>query len=282
MSPDGKSQQNPTIAYLLTGALAIVALAACAASFLHPELFAGDNLALTGCARGTALVIMLVAVPAMLISMYLSARGSLRAQMIWAGSVLYILYNSFYFAFSASFNRLFLIYVLMLSLALWSFVAILGQMSVGAIARAFNLKKPLRIAAILFLLLPILIFIPLDVIPHIEGMMTGVRPIGIANTQLPTNHISVIDLAFWTPLFALAAVWLWQRKEWGYALAGTMLTFYTIELFGIGIDQYFGGMADPTSPLADASAMPMFVILSLVWLASLVLYLRNLRQKKSA
>ena len=96
---------NPALPYWLSGLLAVVTLIASAAGFFITDLFQRDNAALGGCARGTALVILVVALPTLIISMVLAARGSLRARVIWLGILAYIIYNSVYFTFSATFNR---------------------------------------------------------------------------------------------------------------------------------------------------------------------------------
>jgi hypothetical protein len=72
-----------------------------------------------GNARGTTVVILTVAIPTLLISLFLAARGSLRAQLVRMGALFYLLYNAVFFAFDAAFNPLFLLYTATLSLAVW-------------------------------------------------------------------------------------------------------------------------------------------------------------------
>lgn len=80
---------------------------------------------MNGSARGTALVVLLIAVPSLAVAMWFAARGSARAQIVWLGAVGYILYNSVLFLFMSPFNNLFLLYVAMMSLAIWSSVMVI-------------------------------------------------------------------------------------------------------------------------------------------------------------
>ena len=264
---------NARVDYILSCILAAVAAFTSAAAFSITDLFQRDNTALAGCARGTALVILVVAVPVLVAAMLFARQGSVRARLVWLGMVIYILYNAGYFAFSASFNRLFLAFIAMLALAFWSLLALLVRWPAQTVKEAFGSRTPVRFTAAVCLF-PVLIFAITDLRESLIATIINTLPPTIVNTQLPTNHFHVMDLAFLVPAFVLAAVWLWQRRSWGYTLAGSLLAYYTVELLGIGVDQWYGGRADPTSPLADAGAMPVFVGMAVVMLAIVVLYLR--------
>ncbi len=75
---------------------------------------------------------------------------------------------------------------------------------------------------------------------------------------------------------AVAAVWLWRRRPWGYLVVGSMLTMWVIESLGVAVDQWFGHAADPSSTVASAAIVPVFGVLTLVGLIPLYFYFRNL------
>jgi hypothetical protein len=84
-----------------------------------------------------------------------------------------------------------------------------------------------------------------------------------------------MDLAFGFPITILAAVWLWQRRPWGYALAGMFLVYGAIELISVTTDQTFGHLSDPAQPTA---MVPVFAMLTVIALIPLVMFLRALHQ----
>ncbi len=94
-----------------------------------------------------------------------------------------------------------------------------------------------------------------------------------------TSPVHVLDLGFTLPLGIFAAIWLWQRKGWGYVLAGLLLVMLTIETASIAVDQYFGHIHDPSASL---DAVPLFVGLTVIGLIVSVAYLYFLRTKPNS
>src|SRR5437764_2261503 len=82
------SPRRAPLPFRLSGALAVVAAVASAVGVFHSDIFR-DPAWTAGNAQGTALVILAVAVPTVVISMVLTARGSLRAQIVWLGGLSY-------------------------------------------------------------------------------------------------------------------------------------------------------------------------------------------------
>jgi hypothetical protein len=69
------------------------------------------------CLVGQDLVALAAFVPLLLASMWLTAHGSTRGLLLWAGSLLWAAY-SYYFYIVGGFNALFLIYIAMISTSL--------------------------------------------------------------------------------------------------------------------------------------------------------------------
>jgi hypothetical protein len=251
----------------------VVALVASAIGVFFPDIFS-DPAMTAGNARGTALVILAVALPALLASMILAARGSLRAQIVWLGALAYILYNSVFFAFDVVFNPLFLVYVATFSLSLWSLVALLVRVDAAGLRARVAPSTPVRaIAAYLFIVAVLFAAVWLkDILPGILGNTT---PASLEGTKMPTNPVQVLDLSVTLPLCVLGGIWLWRRRPWGYVLAGLLLTMLTIESASIAVDQVFGHLHDPTAPLG---AVPVFLVLALVGLVPTVALLRNVQR----
>ena len=99
---------------------------------------------------------------------------------------------------------------------------------------------------------------------------------------MPTSVLYVQDLAFWLPLMAVSAVWLWRRQAWGYVIAGAMLVTYEIEAIGVAVDQWMGHAADPASTVASAAAVPMFAVIFVIGLIPLAFYFRHLDRRLTA
>ncbi|MEA2635955.1 MAG: hypothetical protein QOH92_2722 [Chloroflexota bacterium] len=260
--------------YWLSGALAVVATVAGVATFFVPNLLGGPAV-MNGSARGTALVIFAIAVPTLIIAMLATSRGSLRALIIWLGAAAYLLYNSLVLLVLTPANRLFLLYVAMLSLSIWSISALIRQIDVGALRDRFSLGLPARGIAIytaVIVLLNALIWLR-GIVPTI---FASGSPAFLNGTGVATNIVYVQDLAFWLPLMAAAAIWLYRRKPWGYLVIGSVLTMWVIESISIAVDQWFGHNADPASSIASVAFTPIFAVLAVVGIIPLYFYYRNL------
>ncbi len=107
------------VAARVSAACGLVAVAAGAWTARDPGLLLGPA-AMRGSARGTALVLVVVAVPLLLASMARAARGSAAAVVVWGGALLYCLFYALLLLFLTPFNAACLAYVALLGTTLWS------------------------------------------------------------------------------------------------------------------------------------------------------------------
>jgi len=260
--------------YWLAAALAVVALAVGLVTLLLPDEIAGPAAAV-GCARGTALVIAAGATPILVGAMWQAARGSQRALVVWLGAAGYLLYNAVVLLFATPYNRFFLLYVAMLSLALWSIGALLLQVDVAGMAHSVDGRVPTRGIAIYAW-----VVVTLNALVWLKGIaptLTASDPGSfLVDSGVSTQPVYIQDLAIWLPLMAVSAYWLWRGRPWGYLITSALLVTWVLEAFGIGVDQWFGSQADPASSLASAAMTPAFLTWAAVGLVPVVLALRPL------
>lgn len=273
-SPDVFEISVSRAAYWLSGALATVATAAPAAMLVVPGILGGTP-AMNGSARGTALVVLVLAVPTLLLSMLWAWRGSARAVLVWLGAVGYLLYNAVMFLFATPFNRLFLLYVAMLALALWSAGSVLSRLDARVFPNPSASRLWPRVIAIYSW-----VVVAFNALAWLRGIVPGLlgreAPAFLAGTGLLTSPVYVQDLAVWLPLTAIGAAWLWTRRPWGYVVVGALLTLWVLESASVAVDQWFGHTADPASPAASVAVVPLFAALAVVGLVALYVHLRHL------
>ena len=267
-----KARRLGTHVYVLSLALAVIAAAASALTFLVPGILLGPDVS-NGNARGTALVILVLAIPALFLAIWLERRGSWRGVFVWLGALFYLGYNAFLFLFLTPFNSLFLLYITFQSLALFSTLALVRAVDPG---RTIDSMRRLPVKGLAIFVWTIVVLNAMawlqEVVPAIatEDPGTFLEGLGVA-----TNAVYVQDLAFWLPLMTVAAWWMWHRRPLGILLTGSWLVFGAIESVGIAVDQWFGHRADPLSPHASDSVIPMMVALAIVNLIGVYFYLRR-------
>lgn len=257
------------------------ALAAAAAlSGVLTYIFGGEltgTPVMNGSARGTALVLAVLAVPTLLIASRLARAGSIRAVLVWLGTAMYMAYNALLLVLGTPLNRFFLSYVVTLALALTVTIGVAVTAPPSRVARHCRPSLPHKAFAIyLWVVVALNTFAWLGrIIPAtIDDPAALLDGTGI--TMIPTY---LQDLAIWLPLYAVAAAWLWWRLPWGYLLVGGALAMWALEGFTVAADQWFGHRADPTSTVAAAGAVIPFTVAGIVGVIACWLFLRHIDAK---
>jgi len=275
MADRGRPGRSDRVAYGVSAALATVAALVSVTSFFFWSVFNREVPMKIGNIRGTALAMLLIAVPLLIGSMLLSSRGSLRARFVWLGSLAYITYTAVMFCFALQFNSFFLLFVALLAVSFWALVTLLSHFDFAAVM-AGGAGVPVRAVAVYMLACAVIFSLPWlrDIIP---ATMSNVFPSSFEGTGITQNPIYVLDFAFTFPLLVLGAAWLWRRRAWGYVIAGMTVVMLTIETAGIAIDQAFGHLHDPAASLGGVPIMVAFTLAGLVFLA---LFLRGWAPKR--
>jgi hypothetical protein len=259
---------SPRTRGLCVAVAALVVVAAVPTFFVDGIL--NGTPVMNGSARGTALSMFALALPVLAVGLITSTRGSIRGRAALIGALAYLTYNATLLVYATPFNQLFLAYVALLGLSLWSLVSAL--LDPRPIMAPSSRVVPARgIAAFILTVVALnalawLRFVVPDLNQDPPGFLDG--------TGLTTNPIYVQDLAVWLPALAIVAVLLWQRRPSGVFLAGAALVFWVIEAIGVAVDQWFGHRADPASDVATLGGVVLFVVLAAVTMVPLVLWLR--------
>jgi len=267
---------HPRTPYRVSAVLAAAAVIASSASFYFWGVFRRDAPFIIGNMRGTALSMLVLAGPVLIVSMILTARGSLRARFVWLGSLAYIAYNALLFCFMVHFNSFFLLFAALLGLSFWALLTLLASFDLAAVQAAGSGVPGRTIAVYMMICLIVFGFVWLqDIVP---AMIQNTMPASFEGAGLAQNAIYVLDFAFTFPMLAVGAAWLWRRRAWGYPISGMMVIMLTIETAGIAVDQAFGRLHDPS---ASAGAVPIMLALSGVGLIFSVLFLRGINDRGS-
>lgn len=224
---------------------------------------------MNGSARGTALIMFALALPVLAAGLATSTRWSVRGRAALIGALGYLTYNATLLVYATPFNELFLAYVALLGLSLWSLVSSL-------LDPRPDLEQGVRLPArgIAVFILTVVVLNALAWLRVVVPDLYQDPPAFLDGTGLTTNPIYVQDLAIWLPALAIVAVLLWRRRPAGLFLAGPALVFWEIEAIGVAVDQWFGHRADPTSDVATLEGAALFVVLAAVTLVPLALWWR--------
>jgi hypothetical protein len=216
-------ERQPSIArpYVRTSVLVLVLAVVASSVGLFVTGFYRDAAVLLPQLRGQDLLTLTVACPALALSLYAAVRGSLRGYVVWLGVTGYLLYTYASYAFMTAFNELYLVYVALFGLSLYTFVG--GLLRLDAVALKQAVGDHTVTAYLGFLVLAAIAVGVMWLADLIPAILTDTIPSVLDGTGLPAPVIQSLDLAVLVPAFVLSAYWLHQRRPWGYALTGVLL-----------------------------------------------------------
>lgn len=202
-------------------------------------------------------VTLCIGIPLLLVAILLVAKGTLRGQVLLAGTLGYFLYTYTSMAMLTAYNELFLVYVALFSSSLFAFILAVLAIDIAALPAHFSEKLPRRAIAGFLLFIGVMLAL-LWLGRIVPGLVAGTPPVGLAN--MTTLVIQTMDLGIIAPAAILAAVLLLRRAALGYLLAAIVL----VKGFSLGaaitamaIGQMLAGVT--VSPV-EAVIFPVFTI----------------------
>ncbi len=189
-------------------------------------LYYWDTVSTAAQMQANDLVTLVLGLPLLVISFWLTFRGSLRGRIIMTGTLGFILYTYITMCFGAAYNRLFLVYVALFSLSLFAFALSMMSFDLQTLPKHFSNKLPRRwIAGLLFFAAA---FLGLAArLGRIAATFSEGAIPALENTT--SMFIQAMDLGIIMPTCILSAILLLRRNAWGYLLASVgMLKFLTL------------------------------------------------------
>ena len=202
-----------TLAYLISGIVAIIMSVASVAgllygSHIYPASQVSSNI-------GTDALNLVVGLPILLGSMWFARRGSLIGLLFWPGALFYILYVYIFYVLGVPFNTLFLLYVVLFTLSIYTTIGLVASIDSEAIRRRFS-GIPARSIGGMFILIAIL-FITVDVFLIVTTLASR------APVDSTTQVSWIADFTVQLPALLVVGILLWRREAFGYVAAPGLL-----------------------------------------------------------
>jgi hypothetical protein len=213
---------QPSLATLLSVIVASLALITSAGGLFWDGLYR-DNILVTAAFRGNDLITLVGAVPGLIITLIMTRRGSVRAQLIWMGMLAYMLYNYVFYLYGAAFNSFFLLYAALVPLSVAALIASVSNLNVHDISQTFHPRTPVRWISGYMLVFGLLLG-GMWIAMCLSFVATGQVPVPITQTGHATGVIFATDLSLLVPGLLAGGLLLWRRRPWGFVLGAVMLT----------------------------------------------------------
>jgi hypothetical protein len=205
----------------------------------------------------------LVVFAVMLVLGYTAVRGSARAVLAWAGTVVYTAYTYAIYAFAVHFGPLFLLYVAVLGLAAWALIGCFASLDPARVRAAYPIGHTTRFVST-FLIVLAAGFALLWISQDVPAMIDGTPSKELRDTGLFTNPVHVLDLALFLPATMFAGVLLRRGRAWGHALAPVVLSAMAAISLGIATLTVVAVARDQDASLIMAAVISLLGIVQAI------------------
>jgi len=200
--------------------------------------------------RGGELVSLVLGVPLLVGALIAMRRGSIRAQALWIGMLLYAAYNYAYAVFGSTFNDAFLVHIGAFSASIFALACAMPALDYGRIATAFGTVKTAKAIGIFLMAVGVgqgLLWLFILVRNAITGEVLHDIPV---NGQ---HLVFALDLALLVPSLILSGILLARRRPFGYLFGAAMAVMGTVYQLNLMIAGVYGAAAD----VPGAKAFPL-------------------------
>lgn len=235
-------------------------------------LYRYDSVSMVAQAKAQDLVTLVVGLPMLLAGLWFYHKASLRGTLLLAGTFGYLLYTYLSYSMLASFNELFLVFVVLFTLNLFALIGTILSIDVPALPKHFTAKTPVKAIASLLFVMAAFLFLAWGgrIIP---ALINGETPIGLEHTT--TLVIQVLDLGLIVPFSVVGGVLLLKRTAFGYLITNIML-FKGISM-ATAVSAMAINMLLNDIPVSPVEAV-VFPVLNVAVIIMTILLFRNMKE----
>lgn len=209
-------------------------------------------------------VTLIIGIPMLLISLYLTRKGLNKGRLLLAGTLGYFLVTYLFFMIMGMYNQFFLAYVILTGLSFFALMLMLLSFDVKKMPQAYSSKFPARILGgfLVFNSLAIAMLWLQVVVPPV---LSGTFPQEVEHYT--TLIVQGMDLSILLPLSFIAGLMLLKKKPLGYLAAPVYINFLYIlmtALTGKIISQFFIGVEVPVPVITVISVFNLTTIITAI------------------
>jgi hypothetical protein len=253
---------------------ALVLIASGTGLIMQEQVYANETPNWVAQSIGQDMIDLFIVLPALIITSLLVYRQSKKALLIWAGVVAYLIYTFVIYCFAVHFNRLFVVYCLILGLSVYLFIWFLLSQYRLPVRDWFNEKIPGRLIGMYMIIIAAGFYI-LWLMQIIPANIQNIAPKELTDAGLFTNPVHVLDLSVCLPGIIITGILLLRRHPAGLLLTPVVLTFFTlmdITIGGLVLVLKWKGLE------ANSVLTVIMFVLALVSAVLLILFFRSMKK----
>ncbi|HEX3045113.1 MAG TPA: hypothetical protein VHY08_10180 [Bacillota bacterium] len=210
------------------------------------------------------IVNLIAGLPFLLISLWLAGRGKLIGLLCWPGAIFYVLYVYFPYIICVPFNILFIPYLVLFSLSIYTLIGIVAIIESNVVSQQLSGNVSARISG------GILIGLAVLSISRQSALM--VNTLINKTIMAPQLLAQCIDDFTLLPVLFLGGFFLWKKKPLGYVAGAGLLIVYGVLSLGL-IPLLVIQSSLKNKPL-DISAIIIVAVMALICLIPFAFFLK--------
>ena len=218
------------------------------------------------------IVRLLVGIPLLFVSFVMYLRRSLRGTVLFIGSLASFLYQYLLWTFDWAYNSLFLVYLALFSLSLWSLVLILAEVDGAQVRAAIEKRFPVKTASSFSFAVGVMLLFKClgEILPSV-----GSSAMPAVATGYYTLVDQALDLGLLTPFCIFAGVLLLRRKSFGYLLSSSSLILFLCVGLSVIAGEVMLGLSTGRMNVVGIAVFSLFVAAPLALLVAVLAGIRS-------
>ncbi|MEI9910957.1 MAG: hypothetical protein WDO71_15565 [Bacteroidota bacterium] len=269
-------QLQHKVILVLSLVLGLLIIVVNGAGLLFPDvLYARETTNWYAQSVGQDIADLFFALPVLVISSLLAYRQDKKALLVWAGTLVYLIYTFLIYCFAIHFNQLFVLYCIILGLSVYLFLWFILTQYGEPVNSWFRKEIPVRLFGFFMIAIGIL-FYTLWLMPVIPAIISNTTPRELTDAGLFTNPVHVLDLSVCLPGIIITGILLLKRHPVGLLMTPVVLTFFVImdiSLATLMVVMRSKGVA------SNPVVMIFMFALTILSLAMLIIYLRSMKKE---
>ena len=214
---------------------------------------------------------LFIITPVLLVTGLNFSKNNQAPVLLWAGTLLYIIYTFLIYCFDVHFNYLFPVYCLILSISFYSFVwFVYGQIRYPAKFQAKGTRYQTTTG--IYLVVLSVVFYLLWFSEIFRAITRDTIPDSVAKSGLPTNPVHVIDISVILPAMFITGVLTLKGKRMALLLANLLLCFFIL------MDVTIAWLAIKMNQAAITPGPWLTIAMAVLAFISLLLFILNTRE----
>jgi hypothetical protein len=177
----------------------------------------------------------IIAVAVFLVGGYLLSKGSVRGFELWTGALLFLIYAFVIYAFGSPFNDLFLLYVAILGLVVYTFIGGVLRLDFERVKEIAPMGRRTRVVLGLLLVILGVSFYFVWLKEDVPALLSGTVPSSVTAAGEVVNPVHVLDMALYLPALIVTGVSLLKNKSVGHTFGVPLLIFSILTFAAIGL-----------------------------------------------